>query len=250
MCDTTEGKVQELIALIGAIRRPSVGALWIGAAVSGIGPKIIQKVRRGKPPLDSNAFPWTGAPQSFMDDAGSGPYTSDDPEYISRPDVWRLLHLSPTEEDDLSYEYRPMTPWEPCGVSLTTNCALRVTSHLKCSRHWYHYDHWNWELENGETIQDYGFLRRSPSLVTEELSNIPNIREVSHAFEKRELDPDREASEEASVDIFRWFIVGGEGLPPEKIYQDDLLREMWEQDDDGSEESGEVDHQESQNTFF
>ncbi|KAJ5919148.1 hypothetical protein N7466_010091 [Penicillium verhagenii] len=165
--NTTEHKSQELIALLGAIRRPSVSALWVGAVVGGIGPTLLQKVRRGKPPLDSVAFPWTGARQSFMDDAGSGPYAYGDPEYISRPDVWRLLHLSPIEEDDLSYNYRPMTPWEPCGASLTTNCALRVTSHLKCSRHEYHYDHWNWEVKNGETIQDYGFLGRYPSPLTE-----------------------------------------------------------------------------------
>lgn len=111
------------------------------------------------------------------------------------------------------------------------------------SRHWCSYDHWNWELENGETIPDYGFLSRSPSLVTEEFSNIQHTRGVSHPFEKRELDPDREAFEEASVDIFRRYVVGGEGVPSEKIPQDDLLREMREQDDDdGGEEPCEVDH--------
>lgn len=244
--DATESKFQELVAMIGAIRRPNLGAFWIGAAVSGISPKLLQRVRRGKPPLDSNAFPWTGAPQSFMDVAGSGPYTWDHHEYISRPDVWRLLHLSPTEEDDLSYEYRPMTPWEPCGACLTTNCALRVTSHLKCPRHEYRYDHWSWKLENGESIQDYGFSKSYPSLLTAELSDIPSIKVTSQLFEEKELDPDREASEEASLDVFRWFIVGGEGLPPERIYHDDLLHEMWEQDDDSGDEPGEDKHRDPQ----
>lgn len=83
----TNDRDQELLALLGVIRRPSVSALWIGAVISGLGPKIIQKVRRGRAPLDSLAFPWTSCPQSFMDIAGSGPYACEDHEYISRPDV-------------------------------------------------------------------------------------------------------------------------------------------------------------------
>lgn len=247
LCDVTEGKDQELIALIGATRRPSLGALWIGAAVSGIIPKLFAKVREGRPPLDSHGFPWTGAPQSFMDDAGAGPYTRDDSKYISRPDVWRLLNLSPIEEDDLSYENRPMTPWEPCGVCLTTNCALRVTSHLDCPRHEYHYDHWNWELENGEKVRDGGFLQRYPLLSTTELCNIPNGKVASHSFKKKELDPNRQASEEASIDIFFWLIIGGDGIPPEKIYHNGLLCEVLEQNnDDNADEPLEADHQNSQ----
>ncbi|PIG84925.1 hypothetical protein AARAC_005605 [Aspergillus arachidicola] len=244
LCDAPEGKCEEVLALIGAIRRPSVAALWIGAAVGGIGPKLLEKVRRGRPPLDSIAFPWTGAPQSFMDDAGSGPYTWGDPEYISRPDVWRLLHLSPTEEDELSYDYGHMTPWEPCGASLTTNCALRVTSHLKCPRHEYRYEHWSWELEGGETVQDYGFLKRYTSLLTANPFNTSDSKVASYSFEKKKLDPDRETSEEASLEVFRWFVFGGEGLPPEKIYHDGLFQETWEQDDD-SVELGEADHRHS-----
>lgn len=239
-----ERKCQEIVALIGAIRRPNIGALWIGAAVSGIGPKLLEKIKRGRPPLDSNAFPWTGAPQSFMDVPGSGLYTFNHSEYISRPDVWRLLHLSPTEGDDLNYEHRPTTPWEPCGVSLATDCALRVTSHLKCPRHECQYDHWNWNLKNGENVQDYGFSKSNPSICDRnvELSDIEPIKESSHSFEKKELDPDREASEEASLEIFRWSMVGGEGLPAEKIYRDDLLQEMWEQLEDDADEPVDAEH--------
>jgi len=118
----------------------------------------------------------------------------------------------------MSYEYGPTTPWEPWGACLTTDCALRVISHLNCSRHKHRYDHWSWELENGETVQDYGFLKGYSSLLPAQISNIPNSKDVSHSFKKKELDPDRGASEQASLDIFRWFVVGGEGVPPEKIY--------------------------------
>ncbi|OQE17584.1 hypothetical protein PENSTE_c020G08481 [Penicillium steckii] len=238
--DVKETRCQELVAMIGAICRPTMGAFWIGAAVSGIIPSLLRSVRKAKSPLDSNAFPWTGAPQSFMDSAGSGPYTWDHSKYISRPDVWRLLHFSPTEEDDLSYEYGPPTPWEPCGVCLTTDCALRVTSHLKCRRHEYRYDHWNWKLENSEIVEDYGFSDEYPSLSTVVSLEAPYTKVTRLSFEEKELDPEREASEEASLDVFRWFIVGGEGLPPERIYHDDLLHEMCEQLKDDDYDDGPV----------
>lgn len=66
-------------------------------------------------------------------------------------------------------------------------------------------------------------------------------------FEKKELDPNRKASDEASLDIFRWFIVGEEGLPLKKIYRDHLLHEMCEdlKDDDSGDEPGEPEHRDS-----
>jgi hypothetical protein len=238
----TTGYDQEILALMGAIRQPSLSALWIGAIASGLGPKILQKVGEGRPPLDPLAYPWTGCPQSFMDIAGSGPYTCENPEYIPRTDVWRLLHLPSTEEDDLCYTYRPSTPWAPCGATLTRNCALRVTSHLKCPRHEYQYDHWNWELADGAIIQDHGFSRSSLSTIPENTYSISDIKELK-IFENKKFD--QMASREASLDIFRWFCINGEGLPPENIYQDDWLQEIWEEDESGMEadEAGDQDFQ-------
>ncbi|KAJ5253826.1 hypothetical protein N7524_011006 [Penicillium chrysogenum] len=232
----------EILALIGAVRRPNISALWIGAATSGLAPKIIQKVRRGRPPLDAIAFPWTGCPQSFMDTPGSGPYTCVNAEYISRPDVWRLLHLPPKEGDDLCYRNRPCTPWAPCGTSKTKDCALRVTSHLKCNRHEYHYHHWNWDPEEGAIFQDHGFSTTPLSTITEHPADILDI-EKPKTFQKKELD--QMASREASLDIFRWFFINGEGVPLETIYEDDWLKEIWDEEESG-EEADEAGDQESQ----
>lgn len=77
----------ETIALIGAIRRPNIGALWIGAVAGGLAPKVVKKIRTVYPPLDVISFPRTGCPQAFMDIQGSGPYTYGSPKQISRPDV-------------------------------------------------------------------------------------------------------------------------------------------------------------------
>ncbi|RJE22210.1 hypothetical protein PHISCL_05458 [Aspergillus sclerotialis] len=234
---------QEIIALVGAIRRPNVSALWIGDGTSGLVPKVLQKVRRGRPPLDSLAFPWTGCPQSFMDIAGSGPYTCEDPNYISRADVWRLLHLPSTEDDDLGYRNRPFTPWAPCGTSLVKDCALRVASHLKCPRHEYQYSHWTWLLEDGAAIEDCGFSKSSLPTMTETFRNPPaDIKEL-RKFKEKELD--QRASLEASLDIFLWFIINGEGRPPENIYQDDWLAPIWSDDESGEELDEEVDNRDS-----
>lgn len=58
-------------------------------------------------------------------------------------------------------------------------------------------------------IQDHGFSRASPSVITNE-PRFADTKSLEH-FEKKELD--RTASQEASLDIFLWFAVNGEGLP-------------------------------------
>ena len=37
---------------------------------------------------------------------------------------------------------------------------------------------------------------------------------------------DQEASREACWEIFHWFVVNGEGIPPEDIYKDEWLAEL------------------------
>ncbi|KAJ6184523.1 hypothetical protein N7519_005824, partial [Penicillium mononematosum] len=79
----TVGDYYETLALIGAIRRPNIGALWIGAVAGGLAPKIGKKVKTVHPPLDAVFFPWTGCLQTFMDLPGSGPYTQTYGDYYT-----------------------------------------------------------------------------------------------------------------------------------------------------------------------
>lgn len=76
--------------------------------------------------------------------------------------------------------------------------------------------------------------------MTEE-QHFPGTKSLGH-FEKKELD--RTASQEATLEIFRWFIVNGEDLPLEKAYRDDWVREIWEEESDV--EADEVNDCESQ----
>ncbi|PYI04795.1 hypothetical protein BO78DRAFT_449182 [Aspergillus sclerotiicarbonarius CBS 121057] len=228
------GLYPEVLAVICGIRRPTISALWLGAVAGGLTPLILRRTRRGRPPLDPVAFPWTGCPQSFMDIAGTGPYLHGQcKEQIWRADVWRLLHLPTTEEDDLSYNYPPRTPWEPCGKMEARECALRVASHWNCPRHHFNYQHWSWEPENSPDIHDKGFSTAPvtmPSTPDIDSLRVQGVRQFSH----KPLD--QNASEEASLDIFLWFIINGEGFPPGKFYKDEWLERIAEEMDTDEED--------------
>jgi hypothetical protein len=105
---------------------------------------------------------------------------------------------------------------------------------LECPRHEYQYDCWNWELADGTIVQDRGFSRSLLSSIPDENPYIPDIRELE-IFERKGVD--QIASREASLDIFRWFSINGEGIPSEKIYQDDWLQEIWEESDMEADEA-------------
>ncbi len=104
-----KGRYEEILAIMCAIRRPRLSALWLGAVISGLAPTVLDFVRSGTPPLDPNAFAWTGCAQSFMDLAGSGPYsrTEASGEKLQKADAWRLLFLPPVVDDHLYYKSYP-----------------------------------------------------------------------------------------------------------------------------------------------
>ena len=221
------GFYHEILALICDFRTPEITPLWLGAVASGLTETVLTRVARGRPPLDANAFPWTGSPQSFMDIPGSGPYIYGD-EKVRRRDAWRLLYLPPVVEDDLYYNSRPFSPWEPFGDTTAHNCVLRVRCHLHCTRHHLDYQYWNWELKDGSIVKEPGFME-TKARVLPKVTN-PNDELIPHIeFPQKTLI--QEASEEASRDIFGWVTVNGEGVPPENVYND-----PWLEDED---ESGE-----------
>lgn len=231
------GLYAEILAVICSICRPSICALSLGAVVSGLTPIILRRVQRGRPPLGPVAVPWTGCPQSFIDLVGEGPYV-DANQQITRTDVWRLLHLPTTVEDELSYNYRPCTPWEPCGKLDTKNCALCVASHLNCTRYQLRYNRWNWELEDNQIIQNEGLsIVTAPVMLDVGPFAVQKLREIPH----RPFDQEKsqESSWEASLDIFRWFVINGEGFPPEPIYKDDWLESLGHEDSDEESEEEE-----------
>ncbi|EER25739.1 hypothetical protein CPC735_041830 [Coccidioides posadasii C735 delta SOWgp] len=234
---STPGFYYEILAVICSFRQPRIFTLWLGAVTSGLAPIILRRVERGRPPVDPNAFPWTGCPQSFMDLPGSGPYISNkSSDKVQRADVWRLLYLPPVVDDELYYNNPPFTPWAPFGSTTAGQCVLRVATHLQCPRHYLEYAHWNWILENGSIVEGQGFDKTS-SHRSDESSTAINMLDT--LFPQR--SPTQEASREASLDIFRWVMINGEGTPPEKIYRDEWLQ----LEDESDEETGMSDDENS-----
>ncbi|KAJ5350606.1 hypothetical protein N7541_008333 [Penicillium brevicompactum] len=218
---------QEILGLICAIRRPSIGALCIGAVIIGLGQRILESSAGGNPPVNQNAYPWTGSIHCFMDLPGTGPYTCEDGDSFSRQDTWRLLHLQTTNLDDLDYEVRPFAAWAPCGVSPMKNCDLQVVRHLKCPRHEYQYDHWTWITEDGTTIDDYGASRELSTPMPGAISEILNT--MNHrSFELKELDPEQLASDEATWQAFNWYLNSGNGVPQENAWHDEWVSHLWD----------------------
>ena len=86
---------------------------------------------------------------------------------------------------------------------------------------------------DGSIIEDQGFDKASVQCFHEAGSS--KIELITTAgFPKIQLN--QEASQEASLDIFRWVMVNGEGVPPEEVYKD-----KWVQvEDDSDEESDAV----------
>ncbi|PYI28568.1 hypothetical protein BP00DRAFT_488680 [Aspergillus indologenus CBS 114.80] len=231
----------EILAIIGGIRRPSISALWLGAAAGGLVPMVIRRVRRGRPPLDPVVSPWTGCAQSFMEGLIRGSYADAQPtDWIWRADVWRLLHLPVVEADGMSYAHPPRTPWEPCGRMRVKDCALRVVAHLTCGRHEFRYHCWAWELEGGEVVHDLGFSAvEQPASASSSVGVAVDVDGGSGCVPDSGPFPstscDLEASLEASLEVFRWFVINGEGVPAETLYRDAWLEGL--DDDVESEEA-------------
>ncbi|KAI9747970.1 MAG: hypothetical protein M4579_007344 [Chaenotheca gracillima] len=215
----------ETVAIICAIRCPRLGALWLGATLSGLAKTVLEFVASGTPPLDPDACAWTGCLQSFMDTAGSGPYcqspSSETAPRIQRADVWRLLYLPPAVEDDLRYESPPFSPWKPVGTASVEHSVARIKIHLCCSRHQLEYRQWTWHLRDHSILEDDGLKsvadRNSPFCEVSTEGPILN-------FTTAPLDD--HASRAASYEVFRWVTANGEGHPPnEEIYKDGWLCE-------------------------
>lgn len=176
-----------------------------------------------------------------MDIAGLGPYIyGGSGDKVRRADIWRLLYLPPVIEDNLYYNSRPFTPQAPFGSISMRNCVFRVNSYLRYTRYHLEYRHQNQELKDGSIIKDQGFDKVAVQRFPEEGS--PKIElTTSTEFPKKPLN--QEASQEVLLNIFRWVIINGEGIPPEEVYKD-----KWVQVEDDSD--GESDTANDDNSIY
>ena len=224
------GYYHEILCLICALRCPSIYPLWIGAALSGLIPKVLSLVESGMPVLNPTAFPWTACPQSFMDITPFGLYCNSFSEDVTRADAWRIRYLPPTTDDGLKYGSPPFTPWKPVGKTKWWNCELRVQTHRQCERHYLLYCGWIWLLTDGRVKFDDDFTLMQISSPPQACPKLqPDID-----FSALPLLSDQTASQNASRSVFQWTTINGEGVPQEMVYHDEWLVGFLQEDSDSS----------------
>jgi hypothetical protein len=91
----------EMLAKVFALYRPRLAPLWLGIALLGC-PEFTGMIESYLTTLEERPFfcrlsrpdpdvaAWTGSPQSFLDEAGSGCYIKDGEVLLSRSDLYRL----------------------------------------------------------------------------------------------------------------------------------------------------------------
>jgi hypothetical protein len=247
----------EVLVKVLAQRRPKIGSLWLGAVATGFShPDVILghlrrlDARYSRP--DAIAAAWTGSSQSFMDEAGSGPYLRPEDHIagvtdnagksaemglspirdmtISRADRWRLLH----DVGEPPYNNTPLGAWQPFGRISRASCEVSVRQHSTCTRHIKTYSHWTWVTSNGLSPPDSGcsFAPQEPlDLSTSEVGLSTMARQVSSHSDAEE----HEASAAATRSIFEWNTVGGEGCPWEDRV---IFAHSWLRDSDSEHGSG------------
>ncbi|PWY74345.1 hypothetical protein BO70DRAFT_258581, partial [Aspergillus heteromorphus CBS 117.55] len=133
-------------------RRPRLASLWLGSAITGLLPRVLQVSRTYMPSISLEAAVWTASPQSFMDPKfhrRAELVRHQEHDAIFREDEFRLLYLTDLEAE--TYRAPPLSPYAPFGRVSLQDASLEVRLHFACG-HELHYISWQWKGEHGETM--------------------------------------------------------------------------------------------------
>lgn len=164
----TEKQFHVIVHMMAA-RRPNIAPLWLGAAITGLLPRILRVHNTFLPPTCLEAAVWSSSPQSFMDPefhhrpqihrrrrsrrTANGDDDDDDEKAISREGEYRLLYL--TDVESQVYRQPPLSPYAPFGLVNLRDAALEVRLHATCG-HGLVYAAWIWQGRDGRTVRDPG----------------------------------------------------------------------------------------------
>lgn len=197
----------ETLAHVFACRRPTIAPLWYGMAACGHTKTIaaiVPFLKTLHAPTPSRPVPevaaWTGAPQSFMDLCGSGPYEQGGSQ-VARADVWRLRHECwDLEPEGTPFRNPPMSPWPPFGYMDVEELEISLRTHLRCERHHWVYARWTWLLSNGtKVVESCANQQGWFHIEVEPEAALSPVSLPTPGYSPRSL-----ASEKAVGDIFRW----------------------------------------------
>ncbi|KAI9750145.1 MAG: hypothetical protein M4579_006586 [Chaenotheca gracillima] len=178
------------LALIMARKAPKLGALWLGAILTGTALTILRDIHNGLSAPDLHAAEWTGTLQSFI---VVRPSPCTDGNEISRADECRLLFLSGCENRSTV----PTCPWQPFGKTSLVDTEIDVRKHAQCKNHYLRYNSWSWDMDDGTVVEDRGFNRDAKRADKSE-DEVDTIPPSNH-----ELPPEL-LSELATRSIFSW----------------------------------------------
>ncbi|KAL4889385.1 hypothetical protein BDV59DRAFT_195789 [Aspergillus ambiguus] len=194
------------LAKVLGYRKPKLASLWLAAILMGVANPILRNIRIGLTATEFNAAAWTGTHQSFITAEPGG----NDGQMISREDEGRLLFITGCD----GYTRPPIHPWKPFGKTRLLDTELAVQQHAACSGHCLKYKTWNWNLTNGETLEDSGIFPMEFSgneFLTKHKENYP-VQQGSDLFSQT-------ASEAATRGIFGWLRSTGYPANEKSLYQ-------------------------------
>lgn len=248
-----------IIVRMMAARRPNSAPLWLGAAITGLLPRLFDFARTYSPSISLETAQWTRSSQSFFDpwchsrvqfynDSKNGPS-------IRREDEFRLLYLTNTASD--KYLYPPLCPWPPFGMTALKTAAIEVQKHARCG-HKLIYSYWTWQGSDGRTVMDYGVVRKSKSICARIVHHRIEISfSLSHLLarirthwrgrsERRVLESvdvscNEEFSRRATRNLFTWTLSDGTKPDDSAIWNHKWLEDLLDIYNDDDEEDDDVD---------
>lgn len=224
---------------IMSYHRPKVASLWLGAALTGLVPGLLDFIAKQMPPLSPEAAVWTRTPQSFMDLK----YESSVSVYIRnalrgsilRRDIYHTLYA--TDVKSKRYPSLPMSPWPPFGSVKLKDAPFEVQRHSSC-KHQLTYQKWLWKLQHDGALPDIGATIPAQSLRLQkdlhqrrklQIFKIVSTRSVS----KSPLSsPDETLSRCATRGSFRWALPDGISPLDMKLWNHEWLRDYLQDDSD------------------
>lgn len=196
--------------LLGTLtqRDPELGALWVGAFITGVYTRCLHDGRAAWWKVDLNAAAWTDTLVSFIQE----PIPAPPPEArsISRADECRLLYLC----HDRTYADPPLFPFAPFGSTALADINLDAHEHAVCGRnHCLRYVGFTWVCQRGTTSEQSEHDIALLTTFRSKRGQFPHHDvDIDIVYDEYDEDDEDESSEMVTHNIFTW-LRGEDGFP-------------------------------------
>jgi hypothetical protein len=205
-------------------RDPGIGALWVGAFMTGAHHKCLRRAQAAWWDIDLNVAAWTDTSMSFIQEpilASAGLEGQ-----VSRADECRLLYLSHSS----SYTSSPIVAFQPSGFTRLSDTNLDVREHVLCGKdHRLVFIRFAWVSTDQATRKQGSQTATSFRLKCSPTIKLDGIADIDYD----DIDSEDEDSEMVTRNIFTW-LRGENGFP---VAEKEIREHPWidnlEDDDDG-----------------